>query len=193
MQIIHTDGAPSHTGPVPQAVEAGGWIHVSALFGANPLHHAIPEDARAEAEQIFDNLEAILAAGAAPLEACTCMARQSSARRASTRRSRRAHHHQQRLQEGTTTMTDHDDQTPTRADFRRAAALYLHRRHHDHAGVNTILADADNRQRCSALVLAAIDLAFQSPYALASPAGIAGLQRVAVHMAQDDDDEHHRR
>jgi len=76
-------------------------------------------------------------------------------------------------------MTDHDDQTPTRADFRRAAALYLHRRHHDHAGVNTILADADNRQRCSALVLAAIDLAFQSPYALASPAGIAGLQRVA--------------
>ena len=51
-------------------------------------------------------------------------------------------------------MTDHDDQTPTRADFRRAAALYLHRRHHDHAGVNTILADADNRQRCSALVLA---------------------------------------
>ena len=48
-------------------------------------------------------------------------------------------------------MTDHDDQTPTRADFRRAAALYLHRRHHDHAGVNTILADAGNRQRCSAL------------------------------------------
>ena len=27
-------------------------------------------------------------------------------------------------------MTDHE-QTPTRADFRRAAALYLHRRHHD--------------------------------------------------------------
>ena len=90
-------------------------------------------------------------------------------------------------------MTDHDDQTPTRADFRRAAALFRRRRHHDHAGVNTILADADNRQRCSALVLAAIDLAFQSPYALASPAGIAGLQRVAVHMAQDDDDEHQRR
>ena len=29
---------------------------MSALFGDNPLHHAIPEDARAEAEQIFDNL-----------------------------------------------------------------------------------------------------------------------------------------
>jgi 2-iminobutanoate/2-iminopropanoate deaminase len=67
MQIFHTDGAPSHTGPVPQAVEAGGWIHVSALFGADPLHHAIPEDARAEAEQIFANLQAILAAAGAAL------------------------------------------------------------------------------------------------------------------------------
>ena len=67
MQVIHTDGAPSHTGPVPQAVEAGGWIYVSALFGADALHHAIPEDARAEAEQIFANLQAILAAAGAAL------------------------------------------------------------------------------------------------------------------------------
>ena len=67
MQIIHTDGAPSHTGPVPQAVEAGGWIYVSALFGADALHHAIPEDARAEAAQIFANLQAILAAAGAAL------------------------------------------------------------------------------------------------------------------------------
>ena len=67
MQIIHTDAAPSHVGPVPQAVEAGGWIHVSALFGADPRERAIPEDARAEAEQLFDNLAAILAAGDAGL------------------------------------------------------------------------------------------------------------------------------
>jgi 2-iminobutanoate/2-iminopropanoate deaminase len=63
VQIIHTDGAPSHAGPAPQAVEAGGWIHVSALFGADPRERAIPQDARAEAEQLFDNLAAILAAG----------------------------------------------------------------------------------------------------------------------------------
>ena len=67
MQIIHTDAAPSHVGPVPQAVEAGGWIHVSALFGADPRERAIPEDARAEAEQLFDNLAAILDAGGAGL------------------------------------------------------------------------------------------------------------------------------
>jgi 2-iminobutanoate/2-iminopropanoate deaminase len=67
MQVIRTDDAPAHTGPVPQAVEAGGWIHVSALFGAHPGNHEIPADARAEAEQVFDNLAAILAAAGAEL------------------------------------------------------------------------------------------------------------------------------
>lgn len=62
MRVIHTDRAPSHTGPVPQAVEAGGWVHVSALFGAHPDGHAIPATAQAEAEQLFDNLAAILSA-----------------------------------------------------------------------------------------------------------------------------------
>jgi len=59
--------APSHTGPVPQAVEAGGWIYVSALFGADPVGQAIPEDTKAEAEQVFTNLVAILAAAGADL------------------------------------------------------------------------------------------------------------------------------
>ena len=67
MRIIETADAPSHTGPVPQAVEAGGWIYVSALFGADPVTHEIPADARAEAEQLFANLAAILAAAGATL------------------------------------------------------------------------------------------------------------------------------
>jgi 2-iminobutanoate/2-iminopropanoate deaminase len=67
VRIIETADAPSHTGPVPQAVEAGGWIYVSALFGADPATHEIPDDARAEAEQIFANLAAILAAAGATL------------------------------------------------------------------------------------------------------------------------------
>jgi 2-iminobutanoate/2-iminopropanoate deaminase len=53
---------------VPQAVEAGGWIFVSALFGVSPADRTIPDDATAEAEQLFDNLEAILAAAGARLE-----------------------------------------------------------------------------------------------------------------------------
>jgi 2-iminobutanoate/2-iminopropanoate deaminase len=67
VQVISTDQAPSHTGPVPQAVEAGGWIYVSALFGADPVGHTIPADAREEAGLLFANLTAILAAGGATL------------------------------------------------------------------------------------------------------------------------------
>ena len=67
MEIIHTPDAPSHTGPVPQAVASGGWIYVSALFGADPRTGRIPDDARAEAVQMFDNLEAILSAAGARL------------------------------------------------------------------------------------------------------------------------------
>jgi 2-iminobutanoate/2-iminopropanoate deaminase len=67
VDIVETADAPSHTGPVPQAVTAGGWTFVSALFGAHPTTHAIPEDARAEVEQLFDNLAAILAAAGAGL------------------------------------------------------------------------------------------------------------------------------
>ncbi len=67
MRLIETSDAPAHTGPVPQAVEAGGWIYVSALFGAHPTTHAIPADARAEAEQLFANLTAILDAAGAGL------------------------------------------------------------------------------------------------------------------------------
>ena len=67
MKVIHTEDAPPHTGPVPQAVEAGGWIYVSALFGADPATHAIPSGARQEAEQLFTNLTAILTAAGAGL------------------------------------------------------------------------------------------------------------------------------
>lgn len=68
MKVVHTDEAPSHAGPVPQAVEAGGWIFVSALFGATPADRDIPDDATAEAEQLFDNLEAILEAAGVRLD-----------------------------------------------------------------------------------------------------------------------------
>jgi 2-iminobutanoate/2-iminopropanoate deaminase len=67
VRVIETSAAPAHTGPVPQAVEAGGWIYVSALFGADPTTHAIPADARDEVEQLFANLAAILEAAGAGL------------------------------------------------------------------------------------------------------------------------------
>lgn len=67
MRVIHTDEAPTHAGPVPQAVEAGGWIYVSALFGVDPKNRTIPADVTDEVHQVFDNLAAILAAADARL------------------------------------------------------------------------------------------------------------------------------
>lgn len=62
MRTVHTPAAPSHSGPVPQAVESGGWIFVSALFGTHPETGRRPDDARAEADQLFANLTTILSA-----------------------------------------------------------------------------------------------------------------------------------
>ena len=67
MRTIETDGAPAHKGPVPQAVEVDGWVFVSALFGADPETGRLPETAEAEAEQLFANLNAILAAAGGEL------------------------------------------------------------------------------------------------------------------------------
>jgi 2-iminobutanoate/2-iminopropanoate deaminase len=67
MRIVHTPDAPAHTGPVPQAVESGGWIYVSALFGTDPADGTVPEEARDEAHRLFLNLAAILGAAGAAL------------------------------------------------------------------------------------------------------------------------------
>lgn len=62
VRVIETDEAPHHTGPVPQAVEAGGWVFVSALFGVDPASGQRPQDATAEADLLFANLAAVLGA-----------------------------------------------------------------------------------------------------------------------------------
>ena len=61
MRTIETEGAPTHKGPVPQAVEVDGWVFVSALFGIDPKTGELPDTAEAEAEQLFANLERHLA------------------------------------------------------------------------------------------------------------------------------------
>jgi 2-iminobutanoate/2-iminopropanoate deaminase len=65
--IIETPNAPAHRGPVPQAVEVDGWIFVSALFGTRPGTGGVADDATDEADQLFVNLAAILAAADATL------------------------------------------------------------------------------------------------------------------------------
>jgi 2-iminobutanoate/2-iminopropanoate deaminase len=67
MRTIETDQAPTHKGPVPQAVEVDGWVFVSALFGTDPQTGQLPGTAEAEAEQLFANLSTILRAAGADL------------------------------------------------------------------------------------------------------------------------------
>ena len=67
IRVVRTDDAPGHIGPVPQAVEAGGWVFVSALFGTDPATGSPPQDVRDEAAQLFTNLEAVLAAAGTDL------------------------------------------------------------------------------------------------------------------------------
>jgi 2-iminobutanoate/2-iminopropanoate deaminase len=67
LKVIETAGAPSHTGPVPQAVEIDGWVFVSALFGTHPEPGHPAADAPEEANQLFENLTAILAAAGCEL------------------------------------------------------------------------------------------------------------------------------
>ena len=67
-RVIETAAAPAHTGPVPQAVESDGLIFVSALLGTHPQSGQVAEHAGEEAEQLFDNLTAILAAAGAGLD-----------------------------------------------------------------------------------------------------------------------------
>ena len=52
---------------MPQAVEADGWVFVSALFGTDPKTGQCPDTAEAEAEQLFANLTAILRAAGGDL------------------------------------------------------------------------------------------------------------------------------
>lgn len=79
------------------------------------------------------------------------------------------------------------DQTPTHADYRRAAALMLHQYSGDQLGWNDTLAEADQLGRISALVLAVVEIAGTAPEPLKCPARIAGLRAVATGMALDED------
>lgn len=58
-QIIHTDDAPKAVGTYSQAVKVGSTVYVSGQIGLDPATMALREGFVAQAEQIFDNLEAI--------------------------------------------------------------------------------------------------------------------------------------
>jgi 2-iminobutanoate/2-iminopropanoate deaminase len=64
-EIIATASAPAALGPYSQAVRAGDFVFCSGQTGLDPATGVLREDVAAQAEQVLDNLAAVLAAAGA--------------------------------------------------------------------------------------------------------------------------------
>lgn len=67
MQIVSTEQAPKAIGPYSQAIVIDGSIHTSGQIPLTAAGDKIGGDIAAQTEQVFDNLEAVLAAGGSSL------------------------------------------------------------------------------------------------------------------------------
>lgn len=66
-QIIHTDNAPKAVGTYSQAVKVGNTVYVSGQIGLDPATMTLRDGFTAQAEQVFDNIEAIAKAAGGSL------------------------------------------------------------------------------------------------------------------------------
>ena len=62
IRFHHTDGAPKAIGPYSQAVSHGGIVYTSGQVGFDPATGELRDGFEAQAEQVFANLKAVLAA-----------------------------------------------------------------------------------------------------------------------------------
>lgn len=67
MKIIDTSAAPKAIGPYAQAVLIDGWLFSSGQIPLTADGQLAGPDIEAQTEQVFDNLEAVLAAAGASL------------------------------------------------------------------------------------------------------------------------------
>lgn len=68
-EIIKTDKAPIPIAPYSQGIKVNGFLFVSGQIGLNPTTRKLVEGGtEAEAQQIMENIRAILAAGGAKME-----------------------------------------------------------------------------------------------------------------------------
>lgn len=67
MQIVSTEQAPKAIGPYAQAIVTDGSIHTSGQIPLTAAGEKVAGDIAAQTEQVFDNLEAVLAAGGSSL------------------------------------------------------------------------------------------------------------------------------
>ena len=64
-EVIASPSAPAALGPSSHAVRAGDFVFCSGQTGLDPATGALREGAAAQAEQVLDNLGAVLAAAGA--------------------------------------------------------------------------------------------------------------------------------
>jgi 2-iminobutanoate/2-iminopropanoate deaminase len=67
MNIVQTDNAPKAIGPYSQAMMADGWIYTSGQLPMTAAGDMVEGDIEAQTEQVFRNLQAVLAAAGASL------------------------------------------------------------------------------------------------------------------------------
>lgn len=60
MRAIQTDKAPKPIGPYSQGVVAGNFVFLSGQIGLDPKTGMLREGFQAQAEQVFENIDAIL-------------------------------------------------------------------------------------------------------------------------------------
>lgn len=67
MNTVQTDAAPRAIGPYSQAVQVDGWLYASGQLPMTPAGDMVEGDIEIQAEQVFNNIEAILKAAGGSL------------------------------------------------------------------------------------------------------------------------------
>lgn len=67
MQIVSTDQAPKAIGPYAQAIAVDGWIYTSGQIPLTAAGEKVAGSITEQTEQVFDNLEAVLASAGSSL------------------------------------------------------------------------------------------------------------------------------
>lgn len=67
ISVVESQDAPSHSGPVPQAVRAGDLLFISAIFGTDPVTDEVPTDRAEEVATLLANLRRIVEAAGGSL------------------------------------------------------------------------------------------------------------------------------
>ena len=67
MNVVATRAAPEAIGPYVQAITAEGWLYSSGQIPLTPAGEMVEGGIEAQAEQVFDNLAAVLGAAGASL------------------------------------------------------------------------------------------------------------------------------